>query len=169
MEQATRSLFGLRQERNAAQASIGGGEMQHQVYKKCPCRVCRKWYRPDPRLGERQRTCGEEACKREWNLRLCANRRSRERMNDRGNRLRDRLQDVGIENLGKEPDRALNMKAVRHSIDPEVLVLVEEVARVTREWVRHSIPVQLGLEQGKSHRHIRFNQRHPIAGIGPPA
>ena len=90
-------------------------------------------------------------------------------MNDRENRVRDRLQNVDKENLGQEPDRALNLNAVRHSIGPEVLVLVEEVARVTREWVRHSIPVQLFVKEGKSHQHIRFDQRHSIAAIGPPA
>ena len=143
--------------------------MQDRIHKKRPCRVCRKWYRPDPRLGNRQRTCGEEDCKQEWNRRLCAGRRRREKMNDRENRVRDRLQNVDKENLGKEPDRALNLKAVRHSNSPEVLVLVEEVARVTREWVRHSIPVQLLVTEGKSHQHIRFYQRHSIAASGPPA
>ena len=25
---------------------------------KRPCRICGRWFRPDPRLGERQKTCG---------------------------------------------------------------------------------------------------------------
>jgi hypothetical protein len=29
---------------------------------KKPCRICRKWYRPDVRVGRRQRTCGRPEC-----------------------------------------------------------------------------------------------------------
>ena len=42
------------------------------VYKKRPCGVCRRWFRPDPRLKERQKTCGDAQCKREWHRRKCA-------------------------------------------------------------------------------------------------
>lgn len=40
--------------------------------RKRPCRICRRWFRPDPRLKDRQMTCGEDACKREWHRRKCA-------------------------------------------------------------------------------------------------
>jgi hypothetical protein len=42
------------------------------VYKKRPCGVCRRWFRPNPRLKERQKTCGDAQCKREWHRRKCA-------------------------------------------------------------------------------------------------
>ncbi len=31
---------------------------------KRPCRICRKWFRPDVRVGGRQRTCGGRECQR---------------------------------------------------------------------------------------------------------
>ncbi len=31
---------------------------------KRPCRICRKWFRPDVRVGRRQRTCGRRECQR---------------------------------------------------------------------------------------------------------
>jgi hypothetical protein len=34
--------------------------------------VCKRWFRPDARLGDRQKTCGDAACKREWHRRKCA-------------------------------------------------------------------------------------------------
>ncbi len=40
--------------------------------KKRPCRICRKWFTPDPRLGDRQKTCGKERCKRKWHAEKCA-------------------------------------------------------------------------------------------------
>jgi len=39
---------------------------------KRPCRVCKRWFKPDARLGDRQKTCGDAACKREWHRRKCA-------------------------------------------------------------------------------------------------
>jgi len=30
--------------------------------KKRPCQICRKWFRPDVRVGARQRTCGRPEC-----------------------------------------------------------------------------------------------------------
>jgi hypothetical protein len=29
---------------------------------KRPCRICRQWFRPDPRVGERQRACQKPEC-----------------------------------------------------------------------------------------------------------
>jgi len=31
-------------------------------FKKKPCRVCRRWFRPDVRLGSRQHTCSRPEC-----------------------------------------------------------------------------------------------------------
>ena len=39
--------------------------------RKRPCRICRKWFKPDPRLGERQKTCGDTECQRKWHTRKC--------------------------------------------------------------------------------------------------
>ncbi len=30
--------------------------------RKKPCCICRRWFRPDPRVGSRQRACGKEEC-----------------------------------------------------------------------------------------------------------
>jgi hypothetical protein len=48
--------------------------------KKRPCKVCRRWFRPNPRVGDEQMTCGRPKCKREWHRKKCAewNRKNRE-------------------------------------------------------------------------------------------
>ena len=48
--------------------------------KKRPCKVCRRWFRPNPRVGDVQMTCGRPKCKREWHRKKCAewNRKNRE-------------------------------------------------------------------------------------------
>jgi hypothetical protein len=34
------------------------------VWKKRPCSECRRWFRPQPRVGARQATCGAQECRR---------------------------------------------------------------------------------------------------------
>jgi len=40
--------------------------MQQAMIRKRPCRICRRWFMPNPRLKERQKTCGNSRCKRQW-------------------------------------------------------------------------------------------------------
>ena len=42
------------------------------VLRKRPCRICRCWFLPNPRLKDRQMTCADPKCKREWHRRKCA-------------------------------------------------------------------------------------------------
>lgn len=39
--------------------------------RKRPCRICRRWFAPNPKLRDRQMTCGDPACKREWHKKAC--------------------------------------------------------------------------------------------------
>jgi hypothetical protein len=32
------------------------------MLRKRPCRICGRWFYPDPRVGDRQRACSEPAC-----------------------------------------------------------------------------------------------------------
>ena len=45
--------------------------MPKKIRRKRPCRICRKWFRPDARQGDRQKTCGDPDCMREWHRRQC--------------------------------------------------------------------------------------------------
>jgi len=38
---------------------------------KRPCRICRRWFAPNPKLKDRQMSCGAPACKREWHKKAC--------------------------------------------------------------------------------------------------
>jgi hypothetical protein len=41
-------------------------------WKKRPCRICGRWFTPHPRLKDRQKTCADTHCKREWHRKKCA-------------------------------------------------------------------------------------------------
>ena len=40
--------------------------------RKRSCRICRRWFLPNPRLKDRQMTCGDARCKTEWHRKKCA-------------------------------------------------------------------------------------------------
>lgn len=39
--------------------------------RKAPCRICKTWFTPNPRLGKRQKTCGNPDCKKQWHAKKC--------------------------------------------------------------------------------------------------
>ena len=45
--------------------------MSRSPTRKRPCRVCKRWFIPHPRLKDRQKTCGDQQCQREWHRRKC--------------------------------------------------------------------------------------------------
>ena len=45
--------------------------MSRSPTRKRPCRVCKRWFIPHPRLKDRQKTCGSPQCQREWHRRKC--------------------------------------------------------------------------------------------------
>lgn len=46
--------------------------MGQTATRKKPCRICRRWFLPDVRLKDRQKTCGRTECKRLWHNKKCA-------------------------------------------------------------------------------------------------
>ena len=45
--------------------------------RKKPCTICRRWFRPDPRVGSRQRACGNPDCQTARRQKTQANWRNR--------------------------------------------------------------------------------------------
>src|SRR5271168_4704706 len=45
--------------------------------RKRPCTICRRWFRPDPRVGSRQRACGNPDCQTARRQKTQANWRNR--------------------------------------------------------------------------------------------
>ena len=47
-------------------------------WRKRPCRICRRWFIPNPRVKDRQKTCGDPGCQRKWHKKRCTewNRRN---------------------------------------------------------------------------------------------
>ena len=63
--------------------------------RKRPCRICRRWFLPNPRLKSRQMTCGDTRCKTEWHRKKCAEWNRRNSNYFRSNYLQKKLDAAG--------------------------------------------------------------------------
>lgn len=68
-------------------------EQKHPRSKR-PCRICKKWFVPNPRLGDRQKTCGTPECQRQWHTQKCAEWNRKNRAYFQENYLRRRLKSL---------------------------------------------------------------------------
>src|SRR3954453_13336227 len=65
--------------------------------RKRPCRICRRWFRPDVRVGDRQRACGEPDCQRTRRQKTQAGWRARNPGYAIAHRITQRNQDKSTE------------------------------------------------------------------------
>lgn len=139
--------------------------------RKRPCRICGRWFLPDPRVGARQRACSEPQCQRERHRRACEEWRARNPDYDREDRLRRRLRvEVGPEDARVGDALAgVDLEAARDVVALEVFVFVEETARVLADWARDGVRRQ-GVEiAGISGRLPPTRARDEMGtGPGPP-
>jgi hypothetical protein len=108
---------------------------------KRPCRICRKWFQPHPRAGDRQKVCSRPECQKERRRRAVASLRRREPDHERGDRLRRRLR---TEEAQDEPGvlAGLDRVALRNAVGLEVAVAIEESAEVIAVNVRNAVPAK---------------------------
>ena len=45
--------------------------MPRSKTRKRPCKICRRWFLPDVRHKDRQNTCGNPECRKEWHRKQC--------------------------------------------------------------------------------------------------
>jgi len=112
--------------------------------RKRPCRICRRWFLPNPRLKSRQRTCGDARCQTEWHRRKCAEWNRKNPDYFRANYLQKKLEVAG-QGAGasktltakSSPDRALKsriktglpLEYVQEVIGIQQLIIIEYLAQ----------------------------------------
>lgn len=105
--------------------------------RKRPCRICRRWFLPHPRLKDRQRTCGNPQCKREWHRRMCARWNRKNPDYFKSNYLHKKLEGVN------EPEKAnsrrypqsrtktgLPLPYVQEVIGIQAVIIIEYLAQL---------------------------------------
>ena len=71
--------------------------------RKRPCRICRRWFRPDVRVGNRQRACGDPDCQKARRQRTQASWRARNPGYAAAHRITQRNQDKAAQSLRVPP------------------------------------------------------------------
>lgn len=130
-------------------------ENGEETMRKRPCRICRRWFSPDPRLGERQKTCADPHCKKEWHRKKCAqwNRKNPEYF--RSNYLHKKLEGVsGAEGVaGVRPVKSrfpsgLPQRKVQEVMGIKQFVIIEYLVQLLlrrfQELIRVKVPVGAG-------------------------
>ena len=69
--------------------------MSKSSSRKRPCCICRKWFLPDVRQKNRQKTCGNPECQREHHRRQCAKWNKNNKEYFQSNYLNKKLEKVG--------------------------------------------------------------------------
>jgi hypothetical protein len=128
--------------------------------RKRPCRICKRWFAPDPRLKDRQKTCGDAACRREWHRRKCrqwnrnnsdyfkANFLHRKLEDSKRHVIKDEVSGNNREGPSKplESRRSgLPFEVVQEVMGTQVCVIIEYLAQLLlrrfQEVIRRQVPV----------------------------
>jgi hypothetical protein len=132
---------------------------QKSLYKKRPCRVCGKWYPPNPRLFDRQQTCGTMECQRKWHARKCAEWNRKNRAYFKDIYLRGRLESFGSDPPAKsrsgcassrtnKPLRRsspldLPQEVIKEVIEVKQFIIIEYIVRLLRRGFQEVMHIQL--------------------------
>ncbi len=69
--------------------------------RKRPCCICRKWFQPDVRQKERQKTCGRTGCKKEHHRRHCEKWNKRNKEYFVNNYLEKKIEQIEVQSPEK--------------------------------------------------------------------
>lgn len=119
---------------------------------KRPCRICRKWFIPNPRLGERQMTCGATECQKQWHKRKCTDWNRKNRVYSRENYLRKRLQIADSAQSSQSAPLDYPRTVVQEVIGAQPLVIIEYIVRLLTKSVQAVMRTQLSEIQRESSR-----------------
>lgn len=123
------------------------------MVRKRPCKICRKWFLPNPRAGKRQRTCSDPKCQKERHRRACLDWRNRNPELERENRFRARLELLSESSKKSQKSPLigkLNSQVIRDTVGLEASIIIEEIVRLIQNWARDSVHQQLIEIKGKS-------------------
>jgi hypothetical protein len=138
-----------------------------KVLKKRPCRICRKWFLPNPRAGDRQKVCSRPECQRKRNSRASAAWRRRNPDCCRSGRLRARVKPIGDTGkktlLSETPLSQVRWVAVQNAVGLDVAVITEEIAEVLYLWVQNAVGAEIRAVRGFARQLLSSTVRTQIA------
>jgi len=147
---------------------------EKRKHKKRPCRVCGKWYTPNPRLYDRQQTCGAKECQRKWHARKCGEWNRKNPAYFKEIYIRKRLESFGsgrpAQSPSSRPSSRINdpprrsspldlpQEVIKEVIEVKQLIIIEYIVRLLMRGVQEVIHTKLVEKQ----REVR---RLPLSSI----
>ena len=128
-------------------------------HKKRPCRICRRWFLPNSRVRDRQMTCGDPTCKREWHRRKCQQWNRANRDYFRANYLQKKLEAAQSDEPSKAHTRAspkslsksgLPFRFVQEVIGVQHLIIIEYLAQLLMRRFQEVLKGQLTVNTGQT-------------------
>jgi hypothetical protein len=74
--------------------------MPKTTSRKRPCKICRRWFLPNVRLKDRQQTCGNPECQKQWHKKQCALWNKRNQQYFKANYLEQKLKKIACGSPG---------------------------------------------------------------------
>ena len=104
---------------------------------KRPCRVCGRWYTPNPRSRGHQKTCGEAECKKQWHRKQCKEWNKKHRTYFNARYLYKKLRTVAAKGNSKEAVKGnspqkpqLPAKTLQEVVGAKPFVIIEYIVRL---------------------------------------
>lgn len=115
--------------------------------RKRPCRICRKWFSPNPRIGDRQKTCGAKDCQTKWRAKKCSEWNKKNKAYFKEIYLNKKLAAINEANrkVVSFPVKSsqLPRKLIQEVIGAQQLVIIEYVNRLLLRSFKEVILIQL--------------------------
>ncbi len=130
-------------------------------YKRRPCRICRRWFTPNPRLKDRQKTCGDAKCKREWHRKKCAEWNKKNSDYFKTNYLQQKLNAAATSETSSQilPVKSrfksgLPLLFVQEVIDIQHLIIIEYLAQLLFSRFQEVFRGQTAVNTGETRQQL---------------
>ena len=117
-----------------------------------PCRVCRRWFLPDSKVGNRQHVCGDPECQKEWHRRACVKWRRGNKGRERSARFAARLVVESPRDPPPvppvDPLKRINWHLARRAVGEKTGTFVAVAMGLMLQWLRETSTAQFHANKG---------------------
>ena len=126
------------------------------AFKKRPCRICRRWFSPNARLKDRQMTCADPECKRQWHRKKCAEWNKKNSDYFKANYLQKKLdpadQSGSIRGVKSPLRSGLPREVVQEVISVQHTIILEYFGQLLFRRFQEVLKGQVIVNTGKARR-----------------
>lgn len=148
---------------------LGGVPRRRAMAAPRPCRICRRWFRPDPKVGDRQHACSDPACRKEAHRRACRKWRGEHQRRIRIERFEARLVEAEAPGSPEsdrpvDPLKRINWDLAAREVGEKTGTLVAVAMRLILRWPRETSLAQSHDNKGVVPKVIRSVPRETSSG-----